>query len=638
MMRFTCECGKEMQARAEYAGRMTKCPACGSQVPIPEAEEADDKEHQSTAPTRIRADRPALKRLPVEKLEEVDDEEEDFDTPARRRKNRNIRRRSRPVWIWIAASAALLLLLVGGGIGAWLFFRGGSASDLALIPGNAQGFVSVRLADVWKHEGIQKSLQQVRAQVPDFPDLDAESEKEFGMVPADVERFSWVFQDAEREVMWGIVLTNKPINKTKLLEKIGNPAEVKQGKGGYFLSAKGDKLALAFLNDKLMLFGPEAGVKFALDYEAGKPASGPLDGALKLANAKHHIVGGFNPPSKLVQQLRTSIPPQAQQYLVLTEMQSATLTIDYADMATMDIAVSFPNDAKAREAKTAVVSALDQFKQSLPQIKGMMPPEMQQAFTQAEATLNGIKIEQQGTAVALSMKSPIETAGLAGLTLPAVQKVRGASGRMVNTNNLKQLAIAMLNYASANQGRLPPAVIYSKDGKPLYSWRVALLPYLEQDQLYRQFHLDEPWDSDHNKKLLPLMPKVFTLPGQDQPGQSETCYQVFTGPGTPFNGRQQAQMPGSFTDGTSNTGLIFEAAKAVPWTSPQDLPYTAPARGRAVPSLRHLLGGHFGNTFHVAMADGTVVAVSKNVRDQTLHLAINPADGQPLPADWRAPP
>src|SRR5882672_4340583 len=69
------------------------------------------------------------------------------------------------------------------------------------------------------------------------------------------------------------------------------------------------------------------------------------------------------------------------------------------------------------------------------------------------------------------------------------------------SNDLKQLALAMHNYHSA-YGQLPPAAVRDKNGKLLLSWRVLILPYIEQDNLFKEFKLEEPWDSDHNKKLI----------------------------------------------------------------------------------------------------------------------------------------
>ena len=89
----------------------------------------------------------------------------------------------------------------------------------------------------------------------------------------------------------------------------------------------------------------------------------------------------------------------------------------------------------------------------------------------------------------------------------AILRVQDARNRTNSTNNLKQIALALHNYADANRGKLPGDVL-DKTGKPLLSWRVLLLPYLEQNDLYKQFKLDEPWDSKNNRPLLEKMPKV----------------------------------------------------------------------------------------------------------------------------------
>src|SRR5438309_4181754 len=106
---------------------------------------------------------------------------------------------------------------------------------------------------------------------------------------------------------------------------------------------------------------------------------------------------------------------------------------------------------------------------------------------------------------------------------------------MYSVNNLKQIVLAMHQYHE-QYGRLPPAVVRTSAGQPLYSWRVLLLPYLEEEKLYAEFHLHEPWDSPHNTSLLRRMPKVYAPPSGVATGAppTSTFYQVFIGEGTPF--------------------------------------------------------------------------------------------------------
>src|SRR5205823_763689 len=111
-------------------------------------------------------------------------------------------------------------------------------------------------------------------------------------------------------------------------------------------------------------------------------------------------------------------------------------------------------------------------------------------------------------------------------------------------------------------------------GKPLLSWRVLLLPYIEQDNLYKQFKLDEPWDGPTNKKLLARMPNVYKHPFAKTTTPHGTFYQVATGKGTIFEGKRGIRIQ-EITDGTSNTILVAEAARDVPWSKPADMPFDA---------------------------------------------------------------
>src|SRR5262249_28836977 len=109
-----------------------------------------------------------------------------------------------------------------------------------------------------------------------------------------------------------------------------------------------------------------------------------------------------------------------------------------------------------------------------------------------------------------------------------------AGAKTKSANNLKQLALGIINYADAHKGNMPPAMESDKDGKPLYSWRVLILPYIEENKLYKEFKLDEPWNSEHNKKLLEKMPKVFAPVVGKTKDKHSTYYQVVVGRGALF--------------------------------------------------------------------------------------------------------
>jgi len=189
---------------------------------------------------------------------------------------------------------------------------------------------------------------------------------------------------------------------------------------------------------------------------------------------------------------------------------------------------------------------------------------------------------------------------------------------LTSVNNLKQIGLAFHNFHDAIGGF--PGDITDKNGKAILSWRVAILPYIEEDKLYKQFKLDEPWDSEHNKALIEKMPKVYA-PVRGKAKAGETYYQVFTGEKALFGGKVKNPKLLSITDGTSNTGMVFEAGEPVVWTKPADLPFD---EKKALPKL----GGLFDGDFHVCMCDGSVRRLRKDADEKELKKLIMPNDGQ----------
>src|SRR5262249_35717405 len=166
---------------------------------------------------------------------------------------------------------------------------------------------------------------------------------------------------------------------------------------------------------------------------------------------------------------------------------------------------------------------------------------------------------------------------LIGLLLPAVPKVRSAPARMQGANNLKQVALALHTYHDS-YGRFPPPHTTTPDGKPGVSWRVLILPFIEQDNLYKMFRLDEPWDSPNNAQWSNTVVMTYCHPA-DGPTQF-TRLRIFVGGGAPFEHGKKTVLMGArgpdeldFRDGTSNTFMVVEAADLVPWAKPDELPY-----------------------------------------------------------------
>ena len=211
---------------------------------------------------------------------------------------------------------------------------------------------------------------------------------------------------------------------------------------------------------------------------------------------------------------------------------------------------------------------------------------------------------------------------MTGLLLPAVQAAREAARRMSSSNNLRQIMLAFLNYESAYR-KLPARAIVDDDGKPLLSWRVAILPYLEQQDLYDQFHLDEPWDSEHNIKLLERMPEIFRNPS-NPPASGITTYLVPMGDGVGL-GLDGLKLQ-EITDGTSNTLAVLDVdfETGVPWTKPDDFDIESFDQGGAIGYLR--LEG-----FNAAFFDGSVRFLSSSMDMDLLRALMTRAGGEQVP-------
>ena len=202
-----------------------------------------------------------------------------------------------------------------------------------------------------------------------------------------------------------------------------------------------------------------------------------------------------------------------------------------------------------------------------------------------------------------------------------IDNVRETARRMRSVNNFKHIGLAMHSYSNAHK-TFPAHAIYDKDGKkPLLSWRVAILPYLDQQELYDEFKLDEPWDSKHNKKLIAKMPKIYEPLGEEKKGEGLTYFQVFTGPDTLFDGPKKMKIQ-SITDGTSNTLLAIEGRDFVVWTKPADL--MLPNQKNKLPPV----GGHFKNGTMIMMCDGAVRFMTTEVSPTLLRAIITPAGGE----------
>jgi hypothetical protein len=179
--------------------------------------------------------------------------------------------------------------------------------------------------------------------------------------------------------------------------------------------------------------------------------------------------------------------------------------------------------------------------------------------------------------------------------------------------HLQQIGLALHRYHDTHH-HFPAVANFDKDGKPLLSWRVHLLPFLDQGTLYKEFHLDEPWNSEHNKQLIAKMPDVYQRVSPKLGWAGKTTYLAPVGEALVFTGGPQPVERKNISDGTSNTIMVVDAdeAHAVIWTRPEDLKIDPKQPGAG-------FAGHHGNGFSVVFADAAVHFLPKKMDKSQLY-------------------
>ncbi|MFQ5732447.1 MAG: DUF1559 domain-containing protein [Planctomycetaceae bacterium] len=205
------------------------------------------------------------------------------------------------------------------------------------------------------------------------------------------------------------------------------------------------------------------------------------------------------------------------------------------------------------------------------------------------------------------------------LFLPAVQQAREAARRSTCKNNLKQISLALHNYHEV-YGSYPPAYFADKNGKPMHSWRVMILPFLEAKPLYDRYRFDEPWDGPNNRQLARSMPALFACPSTND-GPAMTRYVTVRGPGTAFPGAKATRFR-DFSDGSSVTIAVVETpGRPVHWMAPDDV--SPEDFIRAIDGQTH----HNGGT-HILMADGAVRFLSSDTSAELIRRLLSIAGGE----------
>ncbi len=501
-------------------------------------------------------------------------------------------------------------------------------ADLAKIPSDGMAVVSGRIADLWNSELLKPAREKIKKEIAEVPEG---FRKRFFLPLEEIERMTLALLDPPptTEEPLFFVRTVKPYDLAKILAAHKN-AKAKKYKEET-LYAGNENWTVYPLDDRSLVYGKFDALRALIDRPQAKP-EGNLAAALRLAAGKHSAVYGMN-VKMFNDGIGNRLPGEVDPFRPLLQALSASLVVDLGAesgiAATLNFAAEKDAGAAVKPAQTGLVLLRAGVERIVTETsKEKYTAGVIELLKQLQEPLKAARIEQKGETLRASVHIKFDPSAAGLAVLEGVRKARESAARTQSTNNLKQIALAMHNYADTMRGRLPAHATYDKNGKPLLSWRVMILPYLAEQNLYNQFHLNEPWDSEHNKKLLIRMPRTYASPQDEKTLKDHTThYQGLVGKGAFFEGKKGLRFPADFTDGTSNTIMIVEGSNAVPWTKPDDIPFD-PAK--PLPKLG--LPGAPG--FLASLCDGSVRFFTPKLTQQTLRLLITRNDGLPLGADF----
>ncbi len=489
--------------------------------------------------------------------------------------------------------------------------------DLELVPRDSVLFVSLAVGDLWKRQDV-RGLNDllVREKLPPPTDW-----LTHGLPPGvpveDLQRITFVNMKPEQAepLFVAVVQTVPSFSGEQLRQQVKSRGLTpRQFRGQTYFAGPDGQEGVCIRGDHTFVAAApwEESLREWIARVPEPGSDGPLRPALGLAASGHHVVVGAALTPKfrdgLIAELQRALSqphpadaPAAPDLSALADARAAILTADLssrADGAATDgleaiLRLDYADGTREAERLQTLLGLRDLMASDLKryatgELEGV-PPPIAEELTVA---LRAATAEQRGASGRIRATMRWEP----GWPATAVAALKDEDARVQSLNNLHQLALGVYNYES-QFNHLPGSAITDPAGKPLLSWRVALLPYVNQAALYQEFKLDEAWDGPHNKKLLERMPAIYAPPLQP-PGwkPNTTYYQVFVGDQTLFPPGRPMRLQ-NVTDGTAFTLMIVEAGEAVPWTKPEDLPYD-PAR--PLPAL----GGIFYDGFQAVFADG----------------------------------
>lgn len=488
---------------------------------------------------------------------------------------------------------------------------------LKWLPQDTEVIIHLKVADLWNAPLLKGLLSgpQVEGSIQQMQQM-------IGLTPSDVESVTvglknlQQLQGAGMMMAMGaappefpvlfVVRSKKPVDASQMQQLLvqtapNQAAKIVDHSGKQYVEGPSNKpggkpVGLWFADSSTLVAGHSDEVKAAMD--RGETVTPRQEFRAVDASSQLLFVAAPSNPATMFQ---GAPPPSPSTPPALAEMQqaiqssltAASLGISVQGGIALQSSLVFKDSAGTSKIKPGIDVAVAMARDQLTAMQATTPPLL---FELGEMLLTNLQVTEQNQVAKISTNIPDSAQQkleqLPGIVMgmmafgggpfgqpkldtpgarPPGVALGGGRDRQEAMNNLKQIGLAFHNYHDI-QKKFPTAASVDASGKPLLSWRVHLLPLLDQQELYQQFKLDEPWDSDHNKALIPRMPAVFASSGGAPASSGLTRILVPVGAGMIFEGAQPIGIR-EITDGTSNTILCVEvhADAAVPWTKPDDL-------------------------------------------------------------------
>ena len=388
---------------------------------------------------------------------------------------------------------------------------------------------------------------------------------------------------------------------------------------GVTLYQKGKaKDRFCLLNQQTVLFAPEAAVKAAIDRKGAAEAS-PLSAQLQTFVDRDFAVAiDLAPVDAMSKSGQLELPFPVMLFAApLLKCRILSLAADINGGNLLQVNLVAANESGAKQLHGMLNPLL---KDGIAKARAAkdgpgLPAEASPFLPLGEKMLDGIKLTQTGDLLSLVVARPAGLEDLPTLARPMLVEAAERKREVAKRNDLKQIGLGMHNFHDSYT-HLPAHDRGGSEAVGL-SWRVHILPYLNESPLYNEFHMDEPWDSEHNKALIPRMPKVYGTSAE-----GKTSMHVFVGEGTPLGGKPIGFR--DVTDGLSNTLVVVRAGDdtADIWTKPGGLTFD---KANPIAAL-----GNIADKFDVLIMDGSAKSLPKTIDATILGNLIIYNDGNPI--------